>query len=457
MYDEVTYEEERKNTLNLDGLFRILDSFEAFEKKWSAAIDHFHITGGDPLLREDWKEFLAELKRRGKRFSLMGNPETLTDENVTYIAELGVISFQMSLDGLESTHDTFRSKGSFRRTIEKLELLERHGIQTNIMFTLFPTNADELIPLIRYVANNTRASSFCFDVGCFVGNATELEKNFVAEELKTIFSDYIAEKKRLQEEDHPILMREKSRLLKLIRFENREFYPTSSTAMPDISGCAIGWGGVAILSDGTVLPCRRLPLKLGKMPEQSFEEIFLGSEIMKKFRRSEYFEECGQCDFYKVCRGCPAYVYSLTRDPFAKNPLCFRNLVPRKTKEAAKTLPGPSLSTDYKEEFRLVSKHFFANLSRLEQYVMNKTLRHIFIDLAYSPTERREFLADPNRYLETAHACLDDDQKVFLMHYFSQIPDEDNIPKGFGDRLTVTMFDHMLDELFEFRKPLERT
>jgi radical SAM protein with 4Fe4S-binding SPASM domain len=454
MYDEATYEDERKNTLDFGGLLRVLDSFEAFEEKWGTTIGYFAVTGGDPLLRDDWKEFLAELKRRGKQFSLMGNPETLTDENVAHLAELDVGFFQMSLDGLEPTHDAFRSRGGFGRTVEKLELLERHGIRTNIMFTLFPTNAGELIPLMRYIAEDTPTSSFGFDVGCFVGNAAELEKNFTPEELKAVFCDYIAEKKRLQAEGRSLRMGEKSKLLKLIRFENNEFYPVSSTRMPDISGCGVGWTGISVLSDGTVPACRRMPLKVGKMPEQSFEDIFLGSELLRKFRRPQYFEECGRCDFYKACRGCPAYVYSLTGDPFAKNPLCFRSLVPRKTDEAAKTLPGPSLTTDYEQEFQLVAGRFLTSIpSRLEEFVEDRDLRHIFVDLAYSPEERREFLANPYQYLETAGVQLDEDRKVFLMQHFSHTADEEETTEDFGDRLTVTMFSRMLDDLFGDENP----
>jgi hypothetical protein len=50
MYDEKTYEEERKNELSIKGLIKILDSIDEFEKKWNGRINSFFITGGDPLL-----------------------------------------------------------------------------------------------------------------------------------------------------------------------------------------------------------------------------------------------------------------------------------------------------------------------------------------------------------------------------------------------------------------------
>ncbi len=172
MFDPQTWPAERENTLPMEGLVSILDSFADFEKKWDTEIGRFAITGGDPLLRKDWKEFVGELHRRGKEASMMGNPETLTESNVSSLVDLGVRHFQMSLDGLEANHDRFRGDpGTFRRTVEKLSLLKQAGISTNIMFTLFPTNINELIPLLRFVAEKTEATSFSFDVGVFVGNA----------------------------------------------------------------------------------------------------------------------------------------------------------------------------------------------------------------------------------------------------------------------------------------------
>jgi radical SAM protein with 4Fe4S-binding SPASM domain len=116
---------------------------------------------------------------------------------------------------------------------------------------------------------------------------------------------------------------------------------------------------LAVLSDGTVLGCRRMPhLKVGKLPEQSFEDIYLGSEVLRKYRRREYYAGCGGCDFYQHCRGCPANVYSLTGDPFARNPHCFRDQVTRQTDEAARLPPGPPLDASYEEELGWVASSY---------------------------------------------------------------------------------------------------
>ena len=212
---------------------------------------------------------------------------------------------------------------------------------------------------------------------------------------------------------------------------------------------AIGWGGIGILSNGIVLGCRRLPsLQVGKMPEQSFEQIFLGSPILRRYRRREYFEGCGECDFYMVCRGCPANVYSLTGSPLAKNPLCYRHLVDRQTDQVRKIPTGPALDISNEDEFAWIARNLSASLGRrFAAYLEDEILRDLFVDLAYDLDERRRFLADPEAYLLEINTPLPDDQRAFLMQHFSEQADDREIPINPRDEMAEAMFTRMLQTL----------
>jgi radical SAM protein with 4Fe4S-binding SPASM domain len=452
MYDRATWPAERDHTLPLAELMRILDRLAEFEQRWDVRIGHVAVTGGDPLLRPDWKEFVGELRRRDIEVSMMGNPETLTTENIASLADLGVLRYQLSLDGLEATHDAFRrDPGTFQRTLSALTQLREAGIHCNIMATLFPTNADQLIPLLRFAAEQTDAASFSFDVGVFVGNASELGRNFEPADLQRIFREYHAEKKRLAETGNPLHVHEKSHMHRLTRFEQGEFYPASCTDMGTIGGCLIGWTCPAILSDGTTLGCRRMPTSIvGRLPEQSIEDIWLGSPALRAYRRRASFAGCGSCDFYQHCRGCPANVHSLTGDPLARNPLCFRDLVPRRTDEADRLPPDPRMDVSNAEEFAWIASSFNNTFdARLERHIADPELRRVFMDLAYDPGEQSRFLADPAAYLVTAHASLADDQRVFLMDHFAERADDNEIPLGREDDITEAVFARMMHALCE--------
>jgi MoaA/NifB/PqqE/SkfB family radical SAM enzyme len=83
---------------------------------------------------------------------ILGNPEYLDKDTALKLKRAGVTRYQLSIDGLQETHDSFRSKGSFNQTLKGIEVLNQVGIPSVVMFTLSKQNADELIPVINLVA-----------------------------------------------------------------------------------------------------------------------------------------------------------------------------------------------------------------------------------------------------------------------------------------------------------------
>lgn len=426
MYDESTYETERQNELDLTGLRRVLERITEFEDRWDAAIAGYAVSGGDPLLHPDWAAFMRELKARSKTLAMMGNPETLTDGNLATLAELELEHFQLSLDGLEQTHDYFRGEGRFQQAVEALDRLSDAGIPGQIMFTLYPENRHELVPLLRFVATQTPARRFCFDIGTCAGNAASLAPTLGRDEVKAVLAACLAEKARLAEEGYALEIVEKNRLLQLIRFEQRTFFPFPSEEVPVAAGCYVGWTCVPILSDGTVLACRRFPLDVGKLPEQSFEEIFLGSQILRKFRRAPFFSGCGTCDFYQHCRGCPAIVHGLTGDPFAPHPLCFRRSVSR-TLADPPLAPAPRpLDTSLEEEHDLVASHFLnVYASQTRELLERESVSRALLRLSQDETGRQRFVAEPDAYLSQCGLALTGLERLFVQRFVTRCPPGD--------------------------------
>ena len=441
MYEESTYDAGHKKEKDLAGLLEILDSIGAFEDQWQACISGFAITGGDPLLHPQWAALMRELQARGKSASMMGNPETLTPENLALLGDLGIQSFQLSLDGLESRHDYFRSKGSFGRTVEGLQRLKDAGIRSNVMFTLYPENQDDLIPLLTFVATQTAADRFSFDIGTCAGNAESLQKGLGPDTVKALVSAYLAEKERLRNAGNPIRIAEKNSFLKLIRFEQSRLFPFSSDEVPVVSGCLIGWNCVPILTDGTVLACRRFPLQLGKLPEQSFEEIFLGSEELKKFRRRQFFQGCRECDFYQHCRGCPAVVHGLSGDPFAPNPLCFRKSLTKSAPRAPEAPPDPPLDTTLQQERDLVASHFSnVVVARAQKWLKEDRVQQALFWLSQGDQQMRPFLAAPDAYLDERGLELSGLERLFVLRFLEGHPRDDPKHADFYRRLFVAHF-----------------
>lgn len=138
VFDPATYDHERRRRLSLKEKLQVMEQFDAFGEKWGFSFSSVILMGGDPLLAPDWYPFAHALRQRGKKLRFGGNPETLTPENIGRLKALGVRNYQLSLDGLEETHDAQRRPGSFRSTLEGIEKLAQAGIQVSVMGTLTP-------------------------------------------------------------------------------------------------------------------------------------------------------------------------------------------------------------------------------------------------------------------------------------------------------------------------------
>jgi len=67
---------------------------------------------------------------------------------------------------------------------------------------------------------------------------------------------------------------------------------------------------LCILADGSVMACRRLPVVIGKLPEQRIREIFFESPALNELKRSDRLSKCSSCVNLENCGGCRAIAYA---------------------------------------------------------------------------------------------------------------------------------------------------
>ena len=63
----------------------------------------------------------------------------------------GCVKYQLSLDGLEKTHDMFRKPGSFKATLDAIKLIKESDMWAAVMTTVSKTNHEEIPDLIDLV------------------------------------------------------------------------------------------------------------------------------------------------------------------------------------------------------------------------------------------------------------------------------------------------------------------
>jgi len=324
MYESPTYDSELKNELSYDECLTIIDDFHTVLSHWNVG-GKINFTGGDPFLKAGFFDILKYTNEKKISIGILGNPTSINYKTAKKLKELGVSRYQISIDGMEKTHDNLRGrKGAFQDAIRAIRILRDIGIPTVVMFTVSKINSNELIDVIRLVSNES-VSIFDFARLVPIGHGKNIQKDMLtSQEYKKLLFQVLEEYKILQETGVKTYFGRKESLWTLLYQELGLVKPFPSEKDSIFTGCSMGWGGITILADGTILPCRRLPIEIGKAPNDSIKKIFIESQLLNEIRNYKKMQKCCNCELLQFCRGCPAVAFAVTGDFLSSDPQCWR-------------------------------------------------------------------------------------------------------------------------------------
>ncbi len=278
------------------------------------------LTGGEPFLRADFRDVLMMLRDRGFDLFVLSNGALITEEQAEMLADNGVKGVQVSIEGTETVHDGLRGKGSFTSALRGVRNLINSGVKVTLNITLSEINAGCIDDM---AALSSSLGAHCLGFSRLVpsGRGEQmlgqmLEKKNVAGLYKKIFA--------MKPEGFEIVTGDPvaSQMLSA----PAEGWASSVVAS---GGCAAGVSGLTLLADGTVVPCRRLPVPIGNVRKDSLRELWAVSDVLEALRdRSGYKGKCGACSRWANCRGCRAIAYAYSNakgagDFLAEDPQCF--------------------------------------------------------------------------------------------------------------------------------------
>ena len=276
----------------------------------------FTVTGGEPFLRPDIFDILRVLKRQRFEVYLLTNGTLVDADRARRLYGL-VDGVQISIEGPQAVHDAVRGKGAFLKACRGAEELVRRHVPVSLNTTLSRLN-------VAYVGD-------IFALGLVLGvRKVGFSRLVPYGRGEALMSEMLT---RGQVRDAYAQVR---------RFnagpvETSTGDPLGSSMKGgfddagDIAfaGCAAGVSGLTLLSDGTIMPCRRLPVPLGNVRTDSLREVWTASPLLNQLReRKEYTGRCGRCRRWAECRGCRAIAYACsastgTGDYLADDPQCF--------------------------------------------------------------------------------------------------------------------------------------
>jgi radical SAM/SPASM domain protein of ACGX system len=332
MYDEPSYTSEIQNPLSTEECFRVMDSFLGMLARLSTEhgikiMPRINFTGGDPILRPDLFELLDYAEERNIYIGMLGNPNHITPDSAQKLREHGVGRYQISIDGMEDTHDSSRRKGSFSDSLRALEILKEAGIMENVMFSLSKQNAHDLIPVMQLMAER-EIRRFDFARVAAYGNARELGNDLQPLEYRELLMEVYEAMKRLGKRGVKTEYGFKDHLWNLLRFELGDYTLWGNNDGKRIyDGCHAGQTFLVLLADGTIYACRRFVSPIGNVRRDDLYHVFRYSQTLNKMRNVELYEKCRLCELRQYCRGCPAVAAGANSGAFlAPDPQCWKKL-----------------------------------------------------------------------------------------------------------------------------------
>lgn len=279
----------------------------------------FSITGGEPFLHQDLFEILEETRRRGFDVSLLTNGILIDEERARLLAWLGVSGVQVSVEGPENIHDAIRGKGSYAASLRGVGCLLDEGIRVTLNVTLSDVNAGYLSEMVD-LASSLGVQRLGFSRLVPSGRGLEmLDRMLMTDRLKELYGTVFS----LTAKGIEIVTGDPVASQFTSSIGNGEDGPIP------LGGCAAGVSGLTVLPDGTITPCRRLPIPIGNVRKDSLREVWINSNVLTSLRdKSKYKGKCGRCRRWSACRGCRAIAYACSQskggdDFLAEDPQCF--------------------------------------------------------------------------------------------------------------------------------------
>ena len=300
--------------LELKDLLRIVDLMESAVGKWQKK-GTLSLTGGEPFIRRDTLYALMDRIDSSallEYYDILTNGSLITGEEARKLVQQPKLRrVQVSLEGATAeTNDAIRGKGSFGSTINAIRHMRKAGINVSIMTTISRLNCRE-IPDVINLAGNEGVATLAFERLIPEGAGGGLTDQVLSPgELKDLY----------QQIYEMAVNGSKVRVLL--------YRPLFALIAPDDHTvgalCSAGNNALTIMPDGTVYPCRRLPIPIGNVLADGFFKIWYGSDVLWRLRNpGNLGGKCHDCDLLTQCRGCRAMAYFTTGDYMAEDPQCW--------------------------------------------------------------------------------------------------------------------------------------
>lgn len=300
--------------LPLADLRSILERMDQALKKWNRT-GSLSFTGGEPFLRQpELLALMGDVDQLGSfsHYDILSNGSLISEDAVCQLRMHPKLRrVQVSLEGSKrEINDAIRGEGSYDETLRTIRLMKKHGLTVSVMTTVSRVNYGD-IPAMVELLDAEGVDTFAVERLVPEGRGQGLrDQMLTADELKGVYGSV-----------YDIA----GRGLGMRVLMYRPLFALIAPDDPEVGAlCSAGNNALTIMPDGTVYPCRRLPIPIGNVLEDGLFSIWYGSDVLWRIRNPGNLQsKCRVCDLLIKCRGCRASAYACSGDYMGEDPQCW--------------------------------------------------------------------------------------------------------------------------------------
>lgn len=294
------------------------------------------LSGGEPLIRQDWPQIAKRLSDRGVIPNIISNGWLVTEKTAQSAKESGVGTIAISLDGLEESHDFMRKQGSFKRVLNALRLFSEYGVASGVITTISQKNIPEL-PALKNLLIEVGVRFWQLQIGLPMGNFRNRPEMIIEPAQVDEVIDFAYE--TMTEGLINVYPADCLGYYNIKELQVRQSAHNSDT-FPLWKGCNAGKRSLGILHNGDILGCtsiRNPEFIEGNIRERSLREIWEdeGSFLWNRNAAKADLEgRCRICQYGDDCLGgCPNTRLTMNERLDSENVYCSYNVAMGRTEE----------------------------------------------------------------------------------------------------------------------------
>ena len=310
-----------------------------FEELGRLGVQNVSLSGGEVFTRPDLFELIDGVIANKMRYGILTNGTLITEDTLKAFEKgkrrLRLDSIQVSIDGsCAEIHDKSRPPKSFDRALRGLRLLKQANFPVTVRVTVNRANVNDLPNVARLLLEDVGLSGFSTNEADQMGSArcygdsivlTPFERKQAMETLARLNKEYGG---RIGAAAGPLAAATNFAEIEEACAQGKTGFPGRGT----LCSCGGVFQKLAILHDGTIVPCNMLPkLTMGVFGYQSLAEAWRDSPAINAVRYRRQIpmlslSSCKDCSYAGFCAGgCPASVMARFGRLNARDPvICYR-------------------------------------------------------------------------------------------------------------------------------------